>query len=68
MLCTQMLEESDDEVEVEEKQVGWLEAEGVKHKVNQGENRIGRDPSSSIVLYQPSLSRTHAIIEVGCHK
>ena len=65
MLCTQMLVESDPEgeEEVEERQIGWLEVEGIKYRINQGENKIGRDPSCSIVLQKSSLSRTHAIIE-----
>jgi len=66
MLCTQMLVESDPEgeEEVEERQIGWLEVEGIKYRINQGENKIGRDPSCSIVIQKSSLSRTHAIIEV----
>ena len=35
----------------------------IKYRINQGENKIGRDPSCSIVLQKSSLSRTHAIIE-----
>ena len=70
ILCTQMLVESDPEgeEEVEERQIGWLEVEGSKYRINQGENKIGRDLSCSIVLPKPSLSRIHAIIEVLNHR
>jgi hypothetical protein len=48
--------------------VGRLEMVGgtAAYSLHVGENRIGRDSATChIVLSQPSISRTHAIVEVS---
>ena len=66
--CTQVLDATqiiggEDDGESCPVVVGRLEIGLNKYQVVVGDNRIGRDPKCEIYISNPSLSRTHAVIE-----
>ncbi|XP_042879397.1 uncharacterized protein LOC122257910 [Penaeus japonicus] len=67
--CTQALpadwDEDDDLNSREKRVVAWLEIEGFRHEIFEGETKIGRDPATcGIVLQNKVLSKEHALFDV----
>ncbi|XP_063593832.1 centrosomal protein of 170 kDa-like [Penaeus indicus] len=67
--CTQALpadwDEDDDNNSGEKRIVAWLEIEGVRHEIFEGETKIGRDQATcGIVLQNKVLSKEHALFDI----
>ncbi|XP_047484577.1 uncharacterized protein LOC125036181 [Penaeus chinensis] len=67
--CTQALpadwDEDDDNNSGEKRIVAWLEIEGVRHDIFEGETKIGRDQATcGIVLQNKVLSKEHALFDI----